>query len=647
MNGMGPPPAFRGGGGPGRRRPLTEEEKAQCPALSAALLRRIFSYLRPYRLRLVLVLLVVLVSAAVGLLPSLLTARMIDEGLIAQNWAVLWQLVLLSLGVVLLSQGIGVFQSYLNTYIAQHITFDMKNEMYDHLLHMSHRFFTDRPQGELITRMTGDISGVQAVISNTLTGAFANLSVLVVSLVAMYRIHWVLATVGVVLLPCFVIPARLAGRYRWRIAARTQEKWDEQNQLLNETMSVSGQLLVKLFCREDSERERFCRVNEETRQLSIRETVGSGWFHAAISLFMNIGPLLIYLAGGFLLLRAPIGPALTVGSITAMVSLLNRMFRPLDQLLNLGVDLTRSLALFSRIFGYLDLEPEITDREGALSPDEIAGELGFSHVSFWYHPERPILRDVSFIVRPGQTFAVVGTSGEGKTTLISLIPRLFDVCGGAVTVDGHDVRDLTLVSLRRHVGMVTQDTYLFNDTIRQNLLYACPSATEEQLTEACRRAHILDFIEALPQGFDTVVGNRGLKLSGGEKQRLSLARVILKDPPILLLDEATSSLDSISESHIQEAIRPLLAHRTALVVAHRLSTVLSADEILVLEHGVITARGPHSELLDKSPHYRELYQTQFLRPLERAGGAQTPLPPIHPAAFGGTPERKLPDGSSL
>ncbi len=615
-----PPMQPPGGGmrGPGRHRPLTEEEKRQAPKLSGALLKRIFSYMIPYWRRLILVMLIILLSAGLGLLPSVLTGRMIDEGLIARDLDVLIQLILLSLLVTVVSNLIHILQSYLNATIAQNITYDMKNQMYAHLERMSHRFYTNRPQGELITRMTGDISGVQAVIANTMTGLLSNVAVLVTSLVAMYQIHWVLATVGVLLLPFFVLPARIVAGYRWRIASRTQEKWDEMNQILNETMSVSGQMLVKLFNKEEIEYEKFRTVNGATRRLSIRETVASGWFRMAIDTFIGIGPLLMYLIGGLLMLKWAIGPELTVGDITIMVTLLNRMFRPVDQLLNIGVDITRSLALFARIFEYLDIKPEIEDRPDAREPETIRGDLCFEHVAFSYHPEKPVLRDIHFSVEHGKNIAVVGTSGAGKTTLISLIPRLYDVTGGRITVDGIDLRDIKLKTLRRSIGMVTQDTYLFNDTIRENLLYAKPEATQEELEDACRKANIHDFIAGLPNGYDTVVGNRGLKLSGGEKQRVSLARVILKNPPILLLDEATSSLDSISESHIQDAIQPLLKNRTSLVVAHRLSTILSADEILVVEDGVVVGRGPHHRLVEESHRYRELYETQFLRPLENA-----------------------------
>ncbi len=617
------PPGMGPMRGPRHHRPLTDEEKQQAPKLSAPLVKRIFSYLRPYWRRLILVMLIILVSAGVGLLPSILTGRMIDDGLIAGRWEVLVQLIILSLLVTLVSNLIHILQSYLNATIAQNISYDMKNEMYAHLQRMSHRFYTDRPQGELITRMTSDIGGVQSVIATTMTGMLSNVAVLITSLVAMYRIHWMLATVGVLLVPFFVVPTRVVARYRWKIASRTQEKWDETNQILNETMSVSGQMLVKLFNKEEIEFKKFQTVSGETKKLSIHETVAGGWFRMVIDTFIGIGPLLMYLVGGLLMLRWSIGPTVSVGDITIMVTLLHRMFRPVDQLLSISVDITRSLALFSRIFEYLDMKPEIEDAPDAIAPASIHGDLRFEHVAFSYNPEKPILRDIDFSVEHGKTVAVVGTSGAGKTTLISLIPRLYDVLGGRITVDGIDIRRITLSTLRRSIGMVTQDTYLFNDTIRENLLYAKPSATQEELEDACRKANIHDFIAALPNGYDTVVGNRGLKLSGGEKQRVSLARVILKDPPILLLDEATSSLDSISESHIQDAIQPLLRNRTSLVVAHRLSTILSADEILVIENGIIVGRGPHHRLVEENERYRELYETQFLRPLENTKEAET------------------------
>ena len=557
---------------------------------------------------------VILVSSLLGVLPALLTGRIIDDGLIAGNLPVLYKLVLLSLLLVLVSNGVSLLEAYFNARIAQGVTYDMKNQMYAHLQRMSYRFFTDKKQGEIITRMTADVNGVQSVVTQTLTSMLKNIVTLVVTVAALYRTNWVLATCGVIAVPLFVIPTKVTGQRRWRIARSIQKKHDEANQIFNETLSVSGQLLVKLFGREALELDRFQKVNRDIYKLSLKETLTGRFFFATINIFANLGPLIIYLVGGLLMLKYHFGPPVTIGDITVVVSLITRMHRPLDELLNINVDLTRSLALFERIFEYFDMQPDIVDREGCLEAGRLKGEVEYENVSFAYDPALPVLEDVSFRIRPGQTFAVVGSSGAGKSTLISLLPRLYDVCAGSVRIDGQDIRDLSLESLRRNIGMVSQDTYLFNASILENLRYAKPEATMEEIEEACKKAHIHDFIAGLPEGYDTLVGNRGLRLSGGEKQRVSIARVLLKDPPIIILDEATSSLDSISESHIQAAIEPLLRDRTALVVAHRLSTVISAQTIAVLQDGRLAASGRHDELLNDSPLYREFFETQFKVP---------------------------------
>ena len=419
---------------------------------------------------------------------------------------------------------------------------------------------------------------------------------------------------GMLLLPLFVLPTRLAGKRRWAMAREIQQKRDESNQILNETLSVSGQLLVKLFGREEDENCRYETLNSEIRRLSVRESLTGRLFMSTIQIFSSFSPQLLYLLGGILLLKAPIGPAITVGEISIIVSLMTRLHRPVDDLLNIHVDITRSLALFERLFAYYDMQPDISDKPDAADAGRLKGQVTYDRVSFGYLPGQTVLEDVSFQVQPGQSFALVGGSGSGKTTLITLLPRLYEVTGGAISIDGTDIRDMTLASLRRNIGMVSQDTYLFNGTILENLRYAKPDATREEIEDACKKAHIHDFIASLPQGYDTLVGNRGLRLSGGEKQRLSIARVILKNPPILILDEATSALDSISESHIQAAIKPLLKSRTSLVVAHRLSTIMASDKILVVGNHRIAASGTHRELLETSPLYRELYETQFTVP---------------------------------
>lgn len=598
----------------GPNRFLTEEEKKNRPKITWKLLKRVFSYLLPYWPKLLLVLAAIVLSSIFGLLPSILTGKIIDEGLIGRNFGVLVQLILLSFAVLLLSNLIGVLESYLNTWVAQHITYDMRNQMYAHLQKMPHRFFTTSKQGDVITRMTSDISGVQSVIANTLTSILSNIAVLATSVAAMYQKNWILATVGIIIVPLFVLPTKRVGKTRWTLALKSQEKNDEINQILNETLSVSGQMLVKLFTNEQPEYEKYQKANWEMTRLNVKESMAGRWFRVAMNTFTSMGPMLIYLVGGLLIIKMG-STSLTVGDITVMVALLNRMYHPFNSLLNIQVDVIRSMALFTRIFDYFDMPVEVENRPYAVKPESIKGDLEFCHVGFFYDAGQPVLTDLNFCVKAGRSVAIVGPSGAGKSTIINLIPRLYDVTEGKITLDGQDIRNIDLETLRKNIGVVTQDTYLFNGTIRENLLYANANATEEQMMEACRRANIHDFIAGLPKGYDTLVGNRGIKLSGGEKQRVSIARVILKDPRLLILDEATSALDSISESLIQDAINPLLQGRTSLVIAHRLSTIMAADEILVVEQGRIVQRGTHRELVGQDGVYRELYETQFRRAL--------------------------------
>ena len=605
-----------GGMGRGTRGFLTEEEKAHSPKVTLNLLKRIGSYLQPYWKQMTLVLLSILLSSILGLLPSILTGRIIDEGLIGQKLDVLIWLIVASLGVMLGSNLIGVLESYLSTWIAQHITFDMRNSMYRHLQFMSHRFFTTNNQGDIITRMTNDISGVQQIITSTLTSILSNSITLIIAMVAMYQKNWILATIGVVILPLFTLPTKKAGKTRWTLTREAQDCRDEINGILNETLSVSGQMLVKLFRREDQKYGRYSAVNQRLIWLNIRESMAGRWFRVVLRTFSSIGPMLIYLVGGILMMRYD--SDLTVGDVTVLVALLGRMYSPVNSLLNIQVDWIRSMALFTRIFDYFDMPVEIINAPDAIIPRNVAGRIEFAHVHFAYEPSRPVLKDISFTLESGKSIAIVGPSGSGKSTLINLIPRLYDVLEGSVRFDGIDVRQLDLGFLRDQVGVVTQDTYLFNGTVRENLLYAKPNATQDELVDACKRANIHDFIVRQPEGYDTKVGNRGLKLSGGEKQRISIARVLLKDPVVLIFDEATSSLDSLSENMIQEAIDPLITSRTSILIAHRLSTVLAADEILVLKEGQIVERGVHDDLVESGGLYAELYETQFRRALDQA-----------------------------
>lgn len=611
-------PGGHGGGRGGRY--LTEEEKAAAPKVTKELILRIFSYLKPYWKQMLLVLAAILVSSIFTLAPSVLTGRIIDEGLIARDMEALIRLILLSLAVTFAANLIGVLESYLNTWIAQHITFDMRNKMYRHLQKMSQRFFTTNNQGDIITRMTSDIDGVQRTITNTMTSILSNVITLTVAVVVMYRENWILATVGVLIIPLFVIPTRRAGKTRWDLTRESQECNDEINGILNETLSVSGQQLVKLFGKEQAEYEKYESANKKMIGLNIRESMAGRWFMVAISTFASIGPMLLYLVGGILMMKYD--STLTVGDITVLVALLGKMYGPVNQLLNIQVDWIRSMAMFTRIFDYYDMPVEIESPPDAVIPKEATGRVDFEHVEFYYEPERKILKDVNFSLESGHSVAIVGPSGSGKSTMINLIPRMYDVTGGCIKFEGVDVRKIDLEWLRRNIGIVSQETYLFNGTIRENLLYANPDATEDDLIEACRKANIYDFIEKQELGLDTMVGNRGLKLSGGEKQRISIARVLLKDPALLVFDEATSALDSISENKIQEAIDPLIASRTSILIAHRLSTILAADEILVVKDGEIVERGEHEVLVEKGGVYTELYETQFKKALEVEGNRE-------------------------
>ena len=594
---------------------LTDEEKKHMPKVTKKLIFRILSYLKPYWPQFLLVFLAILLSATVGLLPSIITGRIVDEALVGRNMKLLIQLLLAAFATLTISQVIGVLESYINAWISQRIIFDMKNQMYDHLQRMPHAFFTSERQGDIITRMNTDISGVSSVISGTLSSIVSNVATVVTTLVALFTMSPKLALVGMVVIPLLILPTKSVGKTRWKLLSASQEKNDEMNQLVNETLSVSGSLLVKLFTREDREYQRFVDVNKEVTRLNLKEQRSGKWFMVLMGMFTQLGPLLIYFAGGYFIISKS-DPTLTVGTITATVALINRLYRPVQSLLNIQVDFTRSLALFTRIFDYFDMKNTIVSPENGLKPDLKDAEIRYDHVVFSYDPEKPLLTDIDFTVPAGKMYAIVGPSGSGKSTVVNLIPRLYDVLGGAVTLGGVDVREMDLAWLRSNIGVVTQETYLFNGTIRENLLYAKEDATQEELEEACRIANIHDYISRQPEGYETMVGNRGLKLSGGEKQRISIARVILKNPKILILDEATSALDSISEHAIQAALEHLMEGRTSIVIAHRLSTILKADKILVVEGGKIAEQGDHESLLAKGGIYRELYETQFRTILE-------------------------------
>ena len=595
----------------GGRNFLTEEEKAQAPEVTWPLLKRVFSYLKPYIPQLIIALAAIGLSAVLDMYPSLLTGKIVDEGLIGRSMPILIKLVVISFFLKIASNLIGVLQNYMNSWIAQHITYDMRNQMFAHLLRMSNRFFTENNQGDIITRMNDDISGVQQIISNTFASILSNLITLIAALIAMYQRNFILASLSLIIVPLFSLPTRMAGKKRWAMTREAQESRDEINGILNETLSVSGQLLVKLFTAEDREYEKYRSANEKMIKLNIKESMAGRWFRMMMSTFTSFGPMLIYLAGGIIMMNYD--SSLTVGDITVMVSLLSRMYGPVNSLLSIGVEWIRSMANFTRIFEYFDMEPEIQEIKKPLKPLTASGTVNFVNVDFGYNPDRQILKDISFSLPKGKCIALVGPSGSGKSTIVNLIPRLYDVWDGVVSFDGIDVRKLDLKWLRSQIGLVSQETYLFSGTIKENLLYAKPDAKMDEIIDACKKANIHDFIAAQPDGYDTMVGNRGLKLSGGEKQRISIARVLLKDPSLMIFDEATSALDTISEDLIQQAIEPLIEERTSILIAHRLSTVLHADEILVIKDGEIVEKGKHSDLVKAGGVYTELYEKQFKR----------------------------------
>ena len=608
-----------GGRGLGPRGFLTDEEKENLPKVDAKLIKRILSYLKPYRLQFAFVFIAILLSAVVGLLPSIITGKIVDQALINKDMALLIRLLLMAFATLAASQIVGVLESYINAWISQRIIYDMKNQMYHHLQYMPHSFFTTEKQGDIITRMNTDISGVSSVISGTLSSVVSNVATVITTLVALFTMSWQLAIVGVIIIPLLILPTQRVGKNQWKIRTDSQQKNDEMNQLINESLSVSGSMLVKLFTREEKEYDRFVKVNSELTALNLKEQRSGSWFRVVMGMFTQVGPLLIYFAGGYLII-SKMDEGLTVGTITAMVALINRLYRPIQELLHLQVDFTRSLALFTRIFDYFDMKSSIVSPENGVKPDITRQDITYEHVSFAYSPEVQILKDVNFTVPGGQMYAIVGPSGSGKSTVVNLIPRIYDVGSGAVRIGAIDVRDFDLSYLRENIGVVTQETYLFNGTIKENLLYAKEDATDEEIIAACKNANIHEFIVSQPDGYDTMVGNRGLKLSGGEKQRLSIARVILKDPKILILDEATSALDSISETAIQDALELLMKGRTSIVIAHRLSTILKADSILVVKDGVIAEQGDHDSLLALGGVYKELYETQFRQVLDMESG---------------------------
>ncbi|HZU16564.1 MAG TPA: ABC transporter ATP-binding protein [Candidatus Dormibacteraeota bacterium] len=577
--------------------------------LERRLLQRVFAYFLPYWRHALVVLACIGATSLLGLVPAQVTKELVDR-LTQASGSFGFVLILIGalVGSSLLSGLIGVGQSYVSNLISQGIMFDLRNQLFAHVIRQSVAFFTRSRTGDVMSRLTNDVNGVQSVVSDTIFNLVQNLVVLATTVVFMAHLDWRLTIASLAVVPVFVLPTHRVGRATFEARRRTQAKLSELTAYMQEVLGISGLLLVKAFVKEMTENRRFRHLNRELRDLNVRQAMIGRWFFMLMGVLGTAGPAALWAYGGFLVLehQASVGTVVTFATV-----LLSRLYGPVGQLASLQVNVVGSLALFQRLFEYLDLPVEIADRPGARDLGSVRGEVTFDDVSFAYGREGNALEHVSFRIEPGELVALVGPTGAGKTTVTSLLPRFYDPQQGSIRIDGHDLRDVTLASLGRQIGIVFQDTFLFHTTVRENLLYVRPEASEEEMVAAARAAYIHDFIESLPQGYETVVGERGHRLSGGEKQRLAIARVILKDPRILILDEATSNLDSESERLIQAALKPLFKGRTSIVIAHRLSTVLAADRILVMDRGRLVEQGTHAELLALGGLYARLYRTQF------------------------------------
>jgi ATP-binding cassette subfamily B protein len=639
------------------------------PKVTWGLLKRVMQYSRPYRGQIIGMLGMITLSTGLTLLSPLVLRDLIDRTIPSGNLSRLVGLALLLLLIPVLGGAIGVVQRRLNAGVGEGVIYDLRLALFARLQRMSLRFFTNTKVGELMSRLNNDVVGAQNAISNTIVGIVTNLIQTIAVLLVMLTLEWRLTAVSVLILPLFILAARRMGARLREIARQHMDANAQMNAMMNETLNIGGALLVKLFGRAEVEIQRFQGRSAVVRDIGIHRAVLGTSFFVIIGLLSAVGSALVYGIGGFLVIQG----TFTIGTIVAFGAYLTNLYGALQGLANAPVEFATSVVSFERVFEVIDLPPDIVEKSDAQPLGSVRGELVFENVSFRYDTgEQPALSDVrrfgrmedvqavfsggkggngreaaglkegreaeqhaidedgaprsqaresaleeiNFYVKPGQLVALVGPSGAGKTTLTYLVPRLYDPTAGRILLDGHDLRDVTLDSLSAQIGMVTQETYLFHDTIRTNLLYARLDATQSDLEAACRAANIHDFIAELPDGYDTIVGERGYRLSGGEKQRLALARVILKNPRLLVLDEATSHLDSESESLIQEALRHVMADRTSIVIAHRLSTVLAADQILVFDRGRIVERGVHRELLSHGGLYATLYETQFSR--ERA-----------------------------
>lgn len=617
------------------------------PKVTIPLLRRVLKYAIPYRKLIIGTLFLILVNTGINIIDPLIMRDLIDRTIPQKDIPRLVFLALAMLLIPVINGGLNVVQRRLSARIGEGVIYDLRVSLYELLQRMSLRFFTNTKVGELMSRLNNDVVGAQNAISNTIVGIITNLFRAVVVLIVMLSLEWRLTLISVAILPLFIIATQQMGNRLREIARNQMDANAQMNALMGETLNIGGTLLVKLFGRSAFEVDRFKKRAENVRDLGIRRAFMGSIFITLVGLVAAVGGALVYGLGGYFVILGEF----SIGTIVALGAYLGGMYAALQGLANAPVEFSTSIVSFERVFEVIDLPVDITEKPDAVELRHARGEISFENVSFLYETgdehllsdvhrygsvenvtavlsgssdkaetdttsprsqaRSNALQDITFHVEPGQLVALVGPSGAGKTTLTYLIPRLYDPTSGVIRLDGHNLKDLTLGSLSQQIGMVTQETYLFHDTIRTNLQYARLSATRQEMEDACKVANIHQFINDLPDGYNTIVGERGYRLSGGEKQRIALARVILKDPRILVLDEATSNLDSESEQLIQEALKRIMVNRTSIVIAHRLSTILAADQILVIDRGQIVEQGTHESLVRQQGLYANLYKTQF------------------------------------